>query len=57
MQNVEMAQDGDKLTITVDLGRDPFKTTDKGNVLIASTQGNVKLATGESVGINIYRSP
>jgi hypothetical protein len=57
MKNVEMKVEGTILTIKVDLSKEfgPFKSGK--TILIATTEGNVKIPEHEDkkVGLNVYR--
>ncbi len=57
MKNVELALDGDILTIRVDL-RQTFGPSSSGKtIIIASTEGNVPVGPDrvEKIGLNVYR--
>jgi len=49
-----MSQDGSKLTITVDTSKRFGKSASGKNTVIASTEGNVTLEGGVTVGLNVY---
>lgn len=57
MKNVEMTQDGDKLTIIVDLSKSFGKSKSGKTTIIASTEGNVSAPKSSDVkiGLNIYK--
>ncbi len=56
MKNVELSVNGDILTITVDLSQDFGPSSSGKTVIIATTEGNVRLPDrDESVGLNVYR--
>lgn len=52
--NMDVKIDGDKLVITVDLGRNVGRTKN-GNTLIASTHGWMPLAPLTSFSMNVVR--
>ena len=54
MKNVEMNQSGNILTITVDTSKRFGKSASGKNTVIASTEGNVTLEGGVTVGLNVY---
>jgi hypothetical protein len=57
MKNVEMAVEGNILTIKVDLTKDFGPSSSKKSIIIASTEGNVSvLDRQEKVGLNVYRT-
>lgn len=56
MKNVEMAVNGNTLTITVDLTKEFGPSSSGKTIIIASTEGNFTLpGRGEVVGLNVYR--
>lgn len=56
MKNVEYSVNGDTLTITVDLSREFGPSASGKTVIIATTEGNVRLLDrDEFVGLNVYR--
>jgi len=57
MKNVEMAVEGNILTIKVDLTKDFGPSSSKKSIIIASTEGNVFVPDRqEKVGLNVYRT-
>jgi len=54
MKNIEMNQSGNTLTITVDTSKRFGKSASGKNTVIASTEGNVTLEGGVTVGLNVY---
>ena len=57
MKNVEMAVEGNILTIKVDLTKDFGPSSSKKSIIIASTEGNVSVPKREEkVGLNVYRT-
>jgi hypothetical protein len=57
MKNVEMAVEGNILTIMVDLTKDFGPSSSKKSIIIASTEGNVSVPDRqEKVGLNVYRT-
>ena len=57
MKNVEMAVEGNILTIKVDLTKDFGPSSSKKSIIIASTEGNVSVPNREEkVGLNVYRT-
>jgi len=57
MKNVEMAVEGNILTIKVDLTKDFGPSSSKKSIIIASTEGNVSVPDRqEKVGPNVYRT-
>ena len=56
MKNVEMTVEGTILTITVDLSKEFGPSASGKTIIIASTEGNVKIPNREEiVGLNVYR--
>ena len=56
MKNVEMAVDGNILTIKVDLSKGFGPSASGKTIIIASTEGNVSIPDREEkVGLNVYR--
>ena len=56
MKNVEYSVNGDTLTITVDLSREFGPSASGKTVIIATTEGIVRLLDrDEFVGLNVYR--
>jgi len=56
-KNVELAVKGTKLTVTVDLSKRFGKSASGKTIIIASTEGNVKVGDDESeavIGLNVY---
>lgn len=54
MQNVSMKQEGDVLTIVIDTKVRLGKSASGKSIKIASTEGNVVLEGGITVGLNVY---
>ena len=57
-QNIQAEVDGDKLTLTIDLSVGGTRSKSGKSEVIATTRGNVQVATGEgqvTVGVNVYR--
>jgi hypothetical protein len=56
MKNVEMAVDGNILTIKVDLSKEFGPSASGKTIIIASTEGNIAVPDrDEKVGLNVYR--
>jgi hypothetical protein len=57
MKNVDMAIEGNVLTIRVDLGKEFGESKSGKSITIASTEGNVAVPGHEDIkiGLNIYR--
>jgi hypothetical protein len=56
MKNVQMAVDGNILTIKVDLSKEFGPSSSGKTIIIASTEGNVAVPDREEkVGLNVYR--
>lgn len=54
--NTDLKLDGDKLTITVDMSKDCGRSKSGKSLIIASTQGNIKIpGTDATIGLNIYK--
>lgn len=53
--NVTYEVQGKKLTIQVDLSAEGRRSASGKTVVIASTRGNVEVADGVFVGLNVYR--
>lgn len=57
MKNVEMAVEGNILTIKVDLSKDFGPSSSKKSIIVASTEGNVSIPNREEkVGLTVYRT-
>lgn len=59
MKNVEMAVDGNILTITVDLTREFGPSSSGKTIIIATTEGNIGIEGTDDIkiGLNIYKKP
>jgi len=56
MKNVEMAVNGNILTIKVDLTKEFGPSSSGKTIIVASTEGNVSIPDREEkVGLNVYR--
>lgn len=56
MKNVQMAVDGNILTIKVDLSKEFGPSSSGKTIIVASTEGNVSIPDrDEKVGLNVYR--
>jgi len=55
MQNVETKIEGTKLTIVVDLSKNLGPSKSGKTIIIASSKGNVDVAPGVKMGINVYK--
>ena len=56
MKNVQMAVEGNILTIKVDLSKEFGPSGSGKTIIIASTEGNVSIPDREEkVGLNVYR--
>ena len=57
MKNVEMAVEGNILTIKVDLSKEFGPSSSGKTIIIASTSGNVSIPDYEvaKVGLNVYK--
>ena len=56
MKNVEMAVDGNILTLKVDLSREFGPSASGKTTIIATTEGNISVPDREEkVGLNVYR--
>jgi hypothetical protein len=56
MKNVEYSVNGNTLTITVDLTKEFGPSASGKTVIIATTEGNVRLLDREEfMGLNVYR--
>jgi hypothetical protein len=56
MKNVQMAVEGNILTIKVDLSKEFGPSSSGKTIIIASTEGSVSvLDREEKVGLNVYR--
>jgi hypothetical protein len=58
MSNVKLSQDGNTLTITVDLSQNLGPSKSGKTIMIASTEGNVSAPKDGAVkiGLNVYRA-
>lgn len=54
MKNVNVRVEGDVLTVTVNLKERQGKSKSGLTEIIASSQGNVEIAPGIKMGINVY---
>jgi len=58
MKNVEIRTEGTKLIITVDLTKTFGPSSTGKTIIVASTEGNQKVAGGEiMLGLNAYKYP
>jgi hypothetical protein len=59
MKNIDMAVDGDILTIKVDLSKAFGPSSSGKTIIIASTEGNQTVPDNEGVkiGLNVYKYP
>ena len=57
MKNVEMALEGDILTIKVDVSKEFGPSSSGKTIIIATTEGNVPIpgAEDKKVGLNVYK--
>ncbi len=57
MKNIEMAVDGDILTIKVDLSKEFGLSSSGKTIIIASTEGNQSVPGNEGIkiGLNVYK--
>jgi hypothetical protein len=56
MKNVEMAVNGNILTIKVDITKEFGPSSSGKTIIVASTEGNVAIPEREEkVGLNVYR--
>ena len=56
MKNVQMAVEGNILTIKLDLSKEFGPSSSGKTIIIASTEGNVSIPDREEkVGLNVYR--
>jgi len=56
MKNVQMAVEGNILTIKVDLSKEFGPSSSGKTIIVASTEGNVSIPDREEkVGLNVYR--
>lgn len=57
MKNVDMTQDGNILTIKVDLTKEFGPSSSGKTIIIASTEGNISVPGNEEakIGLNIYK--
>ena len=53
-KNVQAKVDGKYLDIRIDITKDTGRTTEKGNVVIATVGGGVMIGVGK-LGLNYYR--
>lgn len=54
MKNVEISEKGDILTIRVNLSQKFGPSKSGKTIIVASTEGNVRLASGAMLGVNVY---
>lgn len=61
MKNVNMKVEGQKLIIEVDLTKEYGRSASGKTIIIASTEGNAKIAAAVpgdvNVGLNVYKYP
>jgi len=59
MKNVEIEVQGNKLIVTIDLGKEYGPSSSGKNIIIASTEGNQSVPgkedTGIKIGLNVYK--
>jgi hypothetical protein len=56
MKNIEMAVEGNILTIKIDLSKEFGPSSSGKNIIVASTEGNVSIPEREEkIGLNVYR--
>ena len=55
MQNVETKVEGSKLHIVVDLSKSFGPSSTGKTTIVASSKGNVEVAPGVKMGINVYK--
>jgi hypothetical protein len=56
MKNVQMAVEGNILTIKIDLSKEFGPSSSGKTIIIASTEGSVSIPDrAEKVGLNVYR--
>ena len=56
MKNVQIAVEGNILTIKVDLSKEFWPSSSGKTIIVASTEGNVSVPDREEkVGLNVYR--
>lgn len=56
MTNAELKQDGDQLTITIDLSKEFGPSKSGKTIIIATSSGNQKIpGTDAIIGLNVYR--
>lgn len=55
MQNVETKLNGNILTVTVDLSKTFGPSKSGKTVIVATSSGNVTIAPGVQMGLNVYK--
>lgn len=55
MKNINIKTEGSTLTLTIDLGKTHGPSHSGKSIIIATTNGNVAIAPGISMGLNIYK--
>ena len=55
MKNIEVKEEKGKLTITVDLTKTFGASKTGKSIIIASSEGNIVVAPGVFMGLNIYK--
>ena len=55
MKNIETKQEGNVLTIRVDLSKTFGPSASGKSIIIASTEGNQPVGVGMFMGLNIYK--
>lgn len=54
-QGVEVEVEGTKVTVTFDLGNDFGKSGSGKSTIVASTKGNIEIAPGVRMGLNVFK--
>jgi hypothetical protein len=55
MKNIEIKVNGKVLTLTVDLSKSLGPSKSGKSQVIASTEGNIDIEGGATIGLNVYR--
>ena len=55
MENIEVTQEGNIMTLAIDLSKSQGPSKSGKSIIIATTGGNKEIAPGTLMGLNIYR--
>ena len=55
MENIKVTQEGNIMTLAIDLSKSQGPSKSGKSIIIATTGGNKEIAPGTLMGLNIYR--